>query len=146
MLVLLLSHLSFPAAPVHRAWPRREVLQLAGAAGALGVGRPALAAGIATVPKVTDRVFLDLRIIQRYDVEVLEDASVRGRLTIGLFGDDAPLGVKKFLSFIDGNPGSFAQTLGGPSYASGAFYKLQPGVQIEGGRSRQWPECSHHGS
>ena len=54
-------------------------------------------AEVAAPPRVTDRVFLDIRIIQQYDVEVLEDASIRGRLTFDLYGDVAPLGVKKFL-------------------------------------------------
>ena len=59
---------------------------------------------------------------------------MRGRLTFGLFGEEAPLGAKKFLSFVDGNPGTFATSGGGPSFASGAFDRLRPGVVIEGGR------------
>ena len=83
---------------------------------------------------VTDRVFLDIRIIQSYSVEVLEDAAVRGRLTINLFGRSAPKGVKKFLEFVDGDPGQFARTGGGPAYSSASFDKLKPYVQVEGGK------------
>jgi len=100
----------------------------------LGAGGVASAAPVAATPKVTDRIFLDIRVVQRYDAEVLEDVSVRGRLTFGLFGDDAPLGSKKFLSFVDGNPGTFDKDGGGPSYSTGAFNRLKPGIVIEGGR------------
>ena len=87
---------------------------------------------------VTDRVFIDIRIIQRYDVEVLEDAAVRGRLVFGLFGREAPLGTKKFLEFVDGTSGQFKPSGGGPgggpAYSSGSFHKIEPGVLLEGGR------------
>ena len=83
---------------------------------------------------VTDRVFLDISIIKRYDVEVLEDAATRGTLTFGLFGDAAPKGVAKFLDFVDGRVDQFAKSGGGPAYSSACFDKLQPGVQLEGGR------------
>ena len=119
------------------SFSRRSLLASSGLV--LGAGGVS-AATVAAPPKVTDRIFLDIRVIQSFDVEVLEDASVRGRLTFGLFGDDAPLGTKKFLSFVDGNPGTFASSGGGPSYVSGAFNRLiTPGVglkpiMIEGGR------------
>jgi cyclophilin family peptidyl-prolyl cis-trans isomerase len=90
---------------------------------------------VLVVPKVTDKCFLDIRIIQRYDVEVLEDAATRGRFELELYGDAAPMGVTKFLEFIDGTPGQFKTTGGGgPAYSSGSFDKLRPGVLLEGGR------------
>lgn len=88
----------------------------------------------AAAATVTDRVFLDIRIIQRYDVEVLEDAAIRGRLTFNLFGKDAPRGTRKFLDFVDGTVGQFARSGGGPAYSSGSFDRLRPSIQIEGGR------------
>ena len=115
---------------------------LAGAAASAAQGPAAAVSAAATAvqpsstlaAKVTDRVFLDIRIIQRYDVEVLEDAAIRGRLTFGLFGRDAPLGTKKFLEFVDGTSGQFAKSGGGPAYSSGSFFKINPGKSIEGGR------------
>jgi len=67
-------------------------------------------------------------------VEVLEDAAIRGRLTFGLFGDDAPLAARRFLDFVDGTAGQFKTSGGGPAYSSGSFFRLKPGVAIEGGR------------
>eukprot|EP00967_Tisochrysis_lutea_P017239 scaffold19515_cov31-Tisochrysis_lutea.AAC.1 len=84
--------------------------------------------------KVTDRVFMDVRVIQRYDVEVLEDAAVRGRIVFGLFGADAPQAVQRFLDFTKGTIGQFAQRADGPSYASSGFEKLRPNEVVEGGR------------
>ena len=94
------------------------------------------AAAIAAAPPavITDRAYLDLRIIQSFDVEVLEDASVRGRLTLGLFGQDAPLGVARFLEFVKGTVGQYAATGGGPAYSGSAFTVLKPGVLLEGGK------------
>lgn len=85
--------------------------------------------------KVTKRVFVDVRIIQSYVPEsgVLEDAAVRGRLVFGLFGDDSPKGVEKFLGFTTGNIGQFTEG-DGPSYRTGSFERLQPGRLLEGGR------------
>lgn len=94
---------------------------------------PAVAAGSAR-PAITDRVYLDVRIIQRYDVEVLEDAAVRGRLELGLYGADAPLGVARYLEFIDGTAGQYAKSGGGPAYSGATFERLRPGVLLEGGR------------
>ena len=82
---------------------------------------------------VTKRVFVDIRIIQSYSVEVLEDAAVRGRLVFGLFGDDSPKGVDKFLKFTTGNIGQFTEG-DGPSYRTASFERVQPGRLIEGGR------------
>jgi len=95
---------------------------------------PASAAAVATSTKVTQKAYLDVRIIQRYDVEVLEDAATRGQLTIGLFGDASPKGVDKFLLFIDGTPGQFKASGGGPAYSGSQFTTLQPGMLLEGGR------------
>ena len=134
LLQLLLHALRADALRAIPPQSRRGLLTTAGLALGAGGGSSSVGAAPPATPKVTDRIFLDIRVVQRYDVEVLEDASVRGRLTFGLFGDDAPLGAKKFLSFVDGNPGTFAQTGGGPSYVSGAFERLKPGVVIEGGK------------
>ena len=84
--------------------------------------------------RVTDRVFLDVRVIQRYDVAVLEDAAVRGRMAFGLFGEEAPLGTRKWLEFATGRVGQFAKGGGGPSYGSSYFETLRPAVALEGGR------------
>ena len=136
--LLLLHALTMEALRMPRPLSRRSLLASSGLV--LGAGGSVSAATVAAAPKVTDRIYLDIRVIQSFDVEVLEDASVRGRLTFGLFGDDAPLGTKKFLSFVDGNPGTFAASGGGPSYFSGAFNRLiTPGVGlkpvvIEGGK------------
>ena len=67
-------------------------------------------------------------------VEVLEDAAIRGRLTFGLFGDDAPLAARRFMDFVDGTTGQFRTSGGGPAYSSGSFFRVRPGVSIEGGR------------
>ena len=81
--------------------------------------------------KVTKRVYFDLRIIKRFDVEVLEDAAVRGRLTFNLFGDDAPKGTTKFVEFVEGTVGQFKTNRGGPAYSQAQFDKVQPGELIE---------------
>lgn len=70
----------------------------------------------------------------RLQVEVLEDAAVRGRLVLGLYGRDAPRAVERFLEFVQGTPGQFAKSAGGPSYASATFDRVQPGELLEGGR------------
>lgn len=75
-----------------------------------------------------------VRIIERFDVEVLEDAAIRGRLVFGLYGRDAPQGVSRFVSFIDGTVGQFATTGGGPAYAQSSFEYVRPGELLEGGR------------
>ena len=91
-------------------------------------------------PRVTDRVFIDVRVIQRFanppnmpPLEVLEDAAVRGRMVFGLYGDDSPKGVERFLSFVTGNIGQFTDGQG-PSYRSSLFDRLEPGRLVEGGR------------
>lgn len=86
------------------------------------------------VANVTDKVFIDLRVIKSYDVEVLEDAAIRGRLVIGLFGSDAPEAVKRYMEFIQGTVGQFADRADGPSYASSSFEKIRPGEAVGGGR------------
>lgn len=83
---------------------------------------------------ITDRVFIDVRIIQRFDVEVLEDAAVRGRMVVGLYGEAAPKAVKEFISFVRGTAGQFAVDADGPSYRSSGFDRLQPGLALSGGR------------
>lgn len=107
-------------------------------------------------PVVTDRIFMDIRIIERYDEDVLEDSAVRGQLVFGLFGRDAPLGTKKFLEFVDGTNGESDKEKkkresdreqakskkqgggsapgGGPMYSSSSFFRVEPGVSLEGGR------------
>ena len=62
---------------------------------------PATTARPASQAQVTSKIFLDVRIIKRFDVEVLEDAAIRGRIVIGLFGKDAPLAVERFLNFVN---------------------------------------------
>ena len=81
---------------------------------------------------MTDRVFIDVRVIQRFanppnmpPLEVLEDAAVRGRMVFGLYGDDSPKGVERFLSFVTGNIGQFTDGQG-PSYRSSLFDRLEP--------------------
>ena len=81
--------------------------------------------------KVTQRAYLDIRIIKRFDVEVLEDAAIRGRLTFNLFGNDAPKGTTKFLEFIEGTVGQFAKSGGGPAYSQAQFDRVRPGELIE---------------
>jgi len=112
------------------------------AAGLACLGReltPAVAAPLAAprapaAAAITQRAFLDVRIIERFDVEVLEDAAIRGRLVFGLYGRDAPQGVSRFVSFIDGTVGQFATTGGGPAYAQSSFEYVRPGELLEGGR------------
>ena len=106
---------------------------LAAAASKVGQSRVAAAAPAATRPAITQRIFLDLRVITRFDVEVLEDAAVRGRMVFGLYGDAAPLGVAKFVDFVDGTTGQFKARGGGPSYSSSTLDRRQGGL-IEGGR------------
>ena len=87
-----------------------------------------------TEAAVTQKVFLDLRIIKRFDVEVLEDAAVRGRLEIGLFGKDAPLATKRFIEFIEGTTGQFAKNAGGPAYSSATIDNIKPLTLVQGGK------------
>ena len=139
MIVTLLAATALEA-PRCSAPTRRALLSAATAA----LSAPQLlsvAPALAATTKATDsavataRGFLDLRIIQRFDVEVLEDAAVRGRLEFEIFGDDAPAAAANFLSFVRGDIGQFAKTPGeGPSYRQGAFTTLEPGVLLQGGR------------
>ena len=75
---------------------------------------------------VTSKVFLDLRILKDYNKEVLEDGAVRGRLVIGLYGNDAPKTVAHFLQFF---PKIYGE---GPAYATGSFFRHEPGKYLEG--------------
>lgn len=78
--------------------------------------------------EVTSKVFMDLRILKDYNKEVLEDGAVRGRLIIGLYGSLAPKTVAHFLQFLPQMPGE------APSYATGAFFRQEPGKWLEGGK------------
>ena len=128
---------------------------ISGLGGFVGIGGPAIAADapavVAAPPStanavVTQRVYLDLRIITRFDVEVLEDAAVRGRLVLGLYGKDAPLAVERFVEFVQGTTGQYAKSAGGPSYAQAAIEKLRPGELIEGGRISGLKQATFAGS
>ena len=70
--------------------------------------------------EVTSKVFFDVRIITDYTNEVLEDASKRGRIVIGLYGKDSPKTVAEFLKFVRSDDSY-------PTYNSGMFYKHQAG-------------------
>ena len=102
---------------------------------------PSVAPAVSSAgPRVTQRVFIDVRVITRFNnppnmppLEVLEDAAVRGRMVFGLYGDDSPKGVERFLSFVTGNIGQFTGGQG-PSYRSSLFERLEPGRLVEGGR------------
>ena len=83
---------------------------------------------------VTQRVYLDVRIIKSFQVEVLEDAAIRGRLVIGLFGKDAPNSVDRFLDFVKGTIGQYQRSGGGPAYSSATFDRIRPGELLEGGK------------
>ena len=85
------------------------------------------AARSTTEAVVTQRIFLDLRIIKRFDVEVLEDAAVRGRIVVGLYGKDAPKASARFLEFVEGTTGQFASSRGGPSCALFAHWNHEVG-------------------
>jgi cyclophilin family peptidyl-prolyl cis-trans isomerase len=78
--------------------------------------------------EVTTKVYLDLRILKDYNKEVLEDGAVRGRLVIGLYGDEAPKTVAHFLQFFPKVPGE------APGYATGSFFRHEPGKWLEGGK------------
>ena len=54
-------------------------------------------------------------------------------MVFGLYGDDSPKGVERFLSFVTGNIGQFTDGQG-PSYRSSLFDRLEPGRLVEGGR------------
>jgi len=132
--MVALSAAVAPRVAPSTAAPSRRHLLAASFAPLLGIAPlGAHAEGFTAAGKVTDRVFFDVRVITRYDVEVLEDAALRGRLVFSLFGNDAPKTVQKFLEFVDGTPGQWKSSGGGPMYSSGSFTKLQPGVMLEGG-------------
>ena len=77
---------------------------------------------------VTSKVYLDLRILKDYNKEVLEDGAVRGRLVIGLYGDEAPKTVAHFLQFFPKVSGE------APGYATGSFFRHEAGKWLEGGK------------
>jgi len=122
--------------PCRRDLLRAAPLAAAGLVASQLLGPAAASAEMAAplAAKVTDKVFIDVRVIQSYDVAVLEDAAVRGRIVIGLFGSDAPQATQRFKEFVMGTTGQFAKDADGPSYASSSFEKLRPGEGIEGGR------------
>lgn len=123
------TRLAAVARPALALTARGDFVRGAAAAALLLLPGPAAAAA------VTTRCYLDVRVINRYDVAVLEDAATRGRITLGLFGRDAPLGAARFLEFISGTTGQFgASGGGGPAYAQASFERLRPGALLEGGR------------
>lgn len=111
-----------------------QVLQPSPARATTAALSPGSSATTAAAPTITNSVYLDIRIIDRFDVEVLEDAATRGRITIGLYGKDAPEGVARFLEFIDGTVGQYSKSGGGPTYAQAQFERVVPGQLLEGGR------------
>lgn len=128
-------------APTDWLLTRRDICALASASviGAASevhaaVSAPGLAGTQPMQPKATTRAFMDVRIIQRFDVEVLEDAAVRGRMVFDLYGDAAPRGTDRFADFIKGSVGQFKGSVDGPAYRSSSFERLRPGVLVEGGR------------
>jgi len=78
--------------------------------------------------EITNKVYLDVRIIRDYSREVLEDGVLRGRIVFGLYGKQSPQTVQHFLKFVTANYGE------GPAYSSGMFYRHEAGRWIEGGR------------
>ncbi|KAL1496285.1 hypothetical protein AB1Y20_016248 [Prymnesium parvum] len=103
---------------------RRGAALLAAAAASFPVRLPSLAEPPPPArPRPTHRVFLDLRIIRRYDLPLLDEGAVRGRLSISLYGEQAPRAAAQFLDFVDGTAGQFAASGGGPSYASASFFR-----------------------
>ena len=71
-------------------------------------------------PVITSRVFLDVKIANYTEESVgtNKGASGSGRIIIGLYGNDAPQSVKRFLSVIDGDG---ANT---PNYINTQFAKI----------------------
>eukprot|EP00960_Hanusia_phi_P011657 340524-Hanusia_phi.AAC.2 len=67
--------------------------------------------------EITNKVYLDVRIIRDYSREVLEDGVLRGRIVFGLYGKQSPQTVQHFLKFVTANYGE------GPAYSSGMFYR-----------------------
>jgi len=140
--LLLLLHDALALRPSSNSLGRRPLVHLALASAAVGSDGSASHAAVvapdkaqkAAPPTVTQKVFLDLRIITRFDVEVLEDAAVRGRLVCGLYGKDAALGAERFVDFVRGTVGQFRDSGDGPSYRSSGFERISPGELLEGGR------------
>ncbi|KAG8459921.1 hypothetical protein KFE25_010970 [Diacronema lutheri] len=78
--------------------------------------------------RVTQRAFVDVRIIESYTMsEVLENAALRGRLTLGLYGDDAPKQTTRFVQLLTGRrAGRPAEADSFPSLASASFERRRP--------------------
>ncbi|KAJ1635698.1 hypothetical protein T492DRAFT_964244 [Pavlovales sp. CCMP2436] len=79
-------------------------------------------------PRVTSKGFIDLRIIESYTSSpVLENSALRGRLTLGLYGEAAPKQTARFVQLLtgrrggpSGDPDSF------PSLSSASFSARRP--------------------
>lgn len=111
---------------------RRQLAALAGTGAASlpfrsRAARPAAPEGPAA-PRVTQRGYVDVRIIESYTMsDVLENAALRGRLTLGLYGDVAPKQTARFVQLLTGRRGG----KGGepdtfPAIASGLFDRRRP--------------------
>jgi hypothetical protein len=88
---------------------------------ALHGGTGAISGGTGAISGGADAISFPAR-----SKQVLEDGVLRGRLVLGLYGDDAPKTAAQFRSFMTGDRG--------PSFASALFYKHNPGRWLEGGR------------
>lgn len=78
-------------------------------------------------PVITSKVFIDVK-IANYTEESIganRGATGSGRLVIGLFGNDAPLSVKRFLSVIDGDG------VNSPNFINTQFAKIGPDGLLE---------------
>mmetsp|Transcript_3451 Transcript_3451/g.5747 ORF Transcript_3451/g.5747 Transcript_3451/m.5747 type:complete len:362 (+) Transcript_3451:28-1113(+) len=104
-----------------------------------------VAAPVSTKPEITDRAYIDLRIVTNMSAPILEDVSIRGRLAIGLYGKNAPEATARFLKLIDGTMGQFAATAEGPKFTDGRIKKLRPGLYIESGDIPQLTETTFAG-
>lgn len=132
--------------------PRRQLFALSGCG---LIPKPALSAAASSAlsaggtpslplkktPRVTQRGFLDLRIIESYNTEVLEDMALRGRLEVGLYGESAPEQTERFVQLLTGRRGR-APAPGGdedgedsfPRLSSAQFDRMQPGELLLSGR------------
>lgn len=126
---------SGPSGPVDVV-SRRRLVALAGAGAASLPLRASAAPAPATPetaasaarPRITERAFIDVRIIESYTIsDVLENAALRGRITLGLYGEAAPRQTARFVELLlgrrggrSGEPESF------PSIASATFERRRP--------------------
>lgn len=119
--------------------PRRGVLVRAtSAVAAAGLSAPRsqrAAAAEARTARVTQRAFIDLRIIESYTMsEVLENAALRGRMTIGLYGEDAPKQTRRFIEELTGRKdGGEGPAESFPPLSSALFERIQPGKLLLSG-------------